>query len=354
MTETIEPNSPADLTTIVEGIHHTLSMAVLQEPVGSRLLDGSFDLDTYIRLLKQTYHYVHRTAPWLARAAARTTDAGLCSLLAQKAQEETGHERWALADLAALGVDISEPERWPVCRAVAAYIAWHDFAIEEIRPEAVLGAAYILERLSEAHAGVRLGETLEDVGCPKHGLGADLLNRKVMPGDVCRHRATDRPALGLADVDAKGREIGEGPSFMSGLLLRLLREQAAETGVRRPGRGTGEPGRRPVHIMIGLLQQADVGVEVEGSVEQARAHRFLEHGHAKSMMDALDDSRQVGGRVRFDRFGHCILLGCTGDQGRVPASCISTRGSQMNAIAKRPNFRSKIGRPANVTRPQVT
>lgn len=222
MTETIEPNSPADLTTIVEGIHHTLSMAVLQEPVGSRLLDGSFDLDTYIRLLKQTYHYVHRTAPWLARAAARTTDAGLCSLLAQKAQEETGHERWALADLAALGVDISEPERWPVCRAVAAYIAWHDFAIEEIRPEAVLGAAYILERLSEAHAGV-LARRLAERGL---GSKASSFMRSHGEADIEHVRALQQALASLTDVQVR-IQICLSAQITASAYLGLLRSVAA-------------------------------------------------------------------------------------------------------------------------------
>lgn len=222
MTEPIEPNSPVDLMTIVEGIHHTLGMAVLQEPVGSRLLDGSFDLDTYIRLLKQTYHYVRRTAPWLTRAAARTTNVSLCSLLARKAEEETGHEQWALADLAALGVDIGEPEHWPICRAVEAYIAWHDFAIEEIRPEAVLGAAYILERLSEEHASV-LARRLAERGL---GSKASLFMRSHGEADIEHVCALQQALASIEDAEIR-IQICLSAQITASAYLGLLRSVAA-------------------------------------------------------------------------------------------------------------------------------
>lgn len=165
MIDSIEQNHPIDLPFAMEGVFRDLSGAVRHDPAGSRLLAGAFDRDAYARLLKQTFHYVRHTAPWLARAAARTEDPDLRALLARKAEEEAGHERWVLADLAALGVPIDAPERWPICRALAAYVAWHEFAVEDGWPGSVLGAAYILERLSEEYAGA-LARRLADLDVP--------------------------------------------------------------------------------------------------------------------------------------------------------------------------------------------
>ncbi len=157
-------NAPTRSTTMrlvasLEATYHRLRDHMERDPVTTRLLHGTFDeFDTYVRLLKQSYHYVCKTSPWLARASQLSADPSVSRLLARKAEEEQGHEGWILSDLQALGCDVSEAGRWPVSPAVAAYIAWHDFAVEE-QAEAILGAAYVLERLSECAGMVatRLG-----------------------------------------------------------------------------------------------------------------------------------------------------------------------------------------------------
>lgn len=154
MTKDTARSTTSSLAAGLEATYRGLLDRVTRDPVATRLLHGPFDgLDTYVRLLKQSYHYVCRTSPWLARASQLAADPLVAQLLARKAEEERGHEGWILSDLQALGFDVSEPGRWPVAPAVAAYLAWHDFAIEE-QAEAVLGAAYVLERLSECASGV--------------------------------------------------------------------------------------------------------------------------------------------------------------------------------------------------------
>lgn len=144
----------SSLVADLEATYHGLRDRMTREPVATRLLQGPFNgVDTYIRLLKQSYHYVCRTSPWLIRASQLATDPSVAQLLARKAEEERGHEAWILADLRALGCDVSEPRQWVAAPAVVAYVAWHDFAIE-VQAEAVLGAAYVLERLSEGASEV--------------------------------------------------------------------------------------------------------------------------------------------------------------------------------------------------------
>lgn len=153
MTNTPTHFATTRLAASLKVTYSSLQDSMEREPVATRILHGSPDeFDTYVRLLKQSYHYVCKTSPWLARASQLSSDPRVSRLLSQKAQEEKGHEDWILSDLQALGCDVSEPGRWPIASAVAAYIAWHDFAVEE-QAEAILGAAYVLERLSE-YAGV--------------------------------------------------------------------------------------------------------------------------------------------------------------------------------------------------------
>lgn len=148
---------PTALIERLDQICDATAIAISENPTGRRLLEGRFDRALYIRLLRQSYHYVLRTAPWLARAAQRSADPHLRQALAQKAHEEADHDQWILSDLARLGEDISEAGAWPRCPALDAYVAWHDFVVEGSCPEAILGAAFLLERLGEAHAG-RLAE----------------------------------------------------------------------------------------------------------------------------------------------------------------------------------------------------
>jgi hypothetical protein len=117
-----------------------------------RIWDGTIDLDGYVRFLSQTYHYVCWTKPLLVRAGARLRRLGkypvLAELFAVKAREEAGHEKWALADLRALGQEAAAINGEPPSAAVAAYIAWNGFVVESTSPVAFLGTAYVLESLS--------------------------------------------------------------------------------------------------------------------------------------------------------------------------------------------------------------
>src|SRR4030095_406532 len=72
-----------------------------------RLADGSLTRDEYARLLTEIYHYVKHSTRLLALAAARTSPsrAALFRRFVTHIGEESGHEKWTLHDLRALGVD---------------------------------------------------------------------------------------------------------------------------------------------------------------------------------------------------------------------------------------------------------
>ncbi|AUX39973.1 heme oxygenase [Sorangium cellulosum] len=138
------------------------------DPAARRLYDGTATAEGYSAFLEQIYHYVRWTRPLCAHAGARLAarcvgDPGdtraadgrgiLAALLLRKAEEESGHEQWALDDLAALGRDPEVVMRAEPAPATRAYIAWSRYTAEAGAPEAFLGTAYVLEALSVHHAG---------------------------------------------------------------------------------------------------------------------------------------------------------------------------------------------------------
>jgi thiaminase len=139
-------------------------------PRARQLFEGTVDAQTYAHYLVQTYHYVRWTTPLLALAGRRMMAQGkhpmLAGLLLQKAQEETGHEKWLLADLRNLGWSAEDVEHAPLSPAVEAYVAWNRFTSEAGSPEAFLGTAYVLEVLSAFRAGVAARNLQERSGIP--------------------------------------------------------------------------------------------------------------------------------------------------------------------------------------------
>ncbi|WP_437569205.1 iron-containing redox enzyme family protein [Sorangium sp. So ce542] len=138
------------------------------DPAARRLYDGATTASEYAAFLEQIYHYVRWTRPLCAHAGARLaarcvghaseTSAAdgrviLAPLLLRKAEEESGHEQWALDDLAALGRDSEAVRCAEPAPATQAYIAWNRYTVEAGAPEAFLGTAYVLEALSARRAG---------------------------------------------------------------------------------------------------------------------------------------------------------------------------------------------------------
>ncbi|MFP2926315.1 iron-containing redox enzyme family protein [Pyxidicoccus sp. 3LG] len=139
-------------------------------PEARSLFEGTADAERYAGYLVQTYHYVRWTAPLLGLAGRRMRRLGrhpmLAELLVQKSREESGHERWLLADLRALGWSQERVEATPACSAVRAYVSWNRFTAEAGMPTAFLGTAYMLEHLSVERAGLAAQRLVERDAIP--------------------------------------------------------------------------------------------------------------------------------------------------------------------------------------------
>ncbi len=165
-----ESQAQSDWVNRLEQEGRALVEALDAHPEARRLFDGSIDLDGYAYYLTQTYHYVRWSRPLLASAGERLERMGrhlqLAELLVRKAAEESGHERWLLADLKNLGwaaERVNAEERAP---AVDAYTSWNFFTCRAGVPTAFLGTAYVLEYLSVTRASEAVERLLQADAIP--------------------------------------------------------------------------------------------------------------------------------------------------------------------------------------------
>jgi pyrroloquinoline quinone (PQQ) biosynthesis protein C len=141
--ETIERESAALIGAADE---HSLLTAVIQ---------GNASREDYVWFLVATYHYLRWSGPLLAETAEGLRRRDRCPWLREvldaKADEESVHDRWVLADLRALGVNPELVKASSVPRAINAYVEWSMTLAGDGSP-AFLGAAYALEFLSMRRA----------------------------------------------------------------------------------------------------------------------------------------------------------------------------------------------------------
>jgi hypothetical protein len=124
-------------------------------PVGGQLVRGTLKAPLYAAYLTQVVRQVRVSGPMLAAASCGFERQGrerLARLFRAKSGEETGHDEWALDDLAMLGIAREAVEGAPSSPAVDAYLAWTNYCAARA-PAAVLGIAWVLEWFGYTRAG---------------------------------------------------------------------------------------------------------------------------------------------------------------------------------------------------------
>lgn len=104
--------------------------------------------ELYVDFLTQAYHHVKHTFPQLAFAATRTSDETYQDALVEYMEEERGHEKWILADIAAMGGDAQTVKDGASGIACQVMVGYTYYAIEWISPYAMLGSVHVLEGMS--------------------------------------------------------------------------------------------------------------------------------------------------------------------------------------------------------------
>ncbi len=211
---------------------HDVRKGVHDELVSTRLirdiLDGKPDLAAYARYLMNVRYYAQFSPVVMALGASRcvATHPELAGYLLQHADEEKGHDAWALADLEDLGVTRKEAlAARPVdsCQALVGYVhflAGHDRAI------GLFGWMFVLEAVGNdlgGIAGQKLGEGLGEARSAVrfvagHGVADTDHTREII-------EQIDRYVTTPEDQSA----VLRASEVVAGLYVRMFREFGGET-----------------------------------------------------------------------------------------------------------------------------
>lgn len=189
------------------------------------LMAGQPDRDAYIRYLINVYNYAQHSSKVMAIAAAHCMDSHpeLASYLLRHAEEEQGHDRWALADLADLHVDEAEARQARPAPSCAALIGFIYYVAAYANPVGLFGWMYVLEAVGN-DMGTPIAQRLEEWLGGKasrfvegHGV-ADTDHTRELTEQIQTFITSERDR---ADVDQVADVVAD-------LYLRLFREAGGE------------------------------------------------------------------------------------------------------------------------------
>jgi pyrroloquinoline quinone (PQQ) biosynthesis protein C len=229
---------PPDDATGEEHLAHLLAvrrrvLAELQTVRAVRaLLSGRLDREAYVRYLINARHYAQYSPRVMAVAAARCMGSHpeLAAYLLHHADEEQGHDQWALQDLRDLQVGEAEALATPPVPSCAAMIGYMHYVATFANPVGLFGWMYVLEAVGDdfgALAGKALGAVVGGEGregpirfVARHGV-ADAGHTRELTDQIHAHvRGPDQVDVRhVADVVAElyvrmFREIGgEQPAW---------------------------------------------------------------------------------------------------------------------------------------------
>jgi pyrroloquinoline quinone (PQQ) biosynthesis protein C len=173
-------------------------------PALQALASGRITLAHYKAILREIYHYAKEDPQIQALAAVyfRGDDRDSVKMFLKHAISEIGHDRMALADLAALGEDVSEVPLTNPLPTTIALTAFPFYQAQYANPIGYLGYLYFLEHMPTA-AGRSYAEGLLRAGVPESALSflhehttVDVAHNKLMDEYIQRLVRTE------ADLDA--------------------------------------------------------------------------------------------------------------------------------------------------------
>lgn len=130
-------------------------------------LSGTISREAYVDYLAQAYHHVSHTVPLLQATRKQVPHRPeLVAALDEYIEEEIGHERWILSDIAAAGGDAEAVEHGEPAPATQAMVAHAYDRIRNGNPVAFFGMVYVLESVSVALAQRGASAVAERLGLP--------------------------------------------------------------------------------------------------------------------------------------------------------------------------------------------
>lgn len=154
----------------------TLQSATAQErealfsvPVIREALSGTVSLEGYIAFLSQAYHHVRHTVPLMMACGSRLPARleWLRGAVCEYIDEEYGHERWILDDIAACGGDPEAVRTSRPSLAIELMVAFLYDLIQRDNPVGLFGMVNVLEGTSIALATQAAGTIRNSLGLPQ-------------------------------------------------------------------------------------------------------------------------------------------------------------------------------------------
>lgn len=135
---------------------------LLQVPILLDALAGRVSRADYLAFLTEAYHHVKHTVPLLMACGARLPERleWLREAVGEYIEEETGHQRWILADIQHAGGDARAVETGMPSAATELMVAYAWDGIQRGNPLSFFGMVLVLEGTSTALASQVAG-TLE-------------------------------------------------------------------------------------------------------------------------------------------------------------------------------------------------
>ncbi len=132
-------------------IRHQVLAGLKETEVIKSLLENRPNKETYIRYLTFVYQYAQHSPKVIALAASRCINSHpeLARYLLHHAEEEQGHDIWALEDLKELGIDETTVKSTYPLTACASMIAFIYYTAAYANPVSLFGWLYVLEAMGE-------------------------------------------------------------------------------------------------------------------------------------------------------------------------------------------------------------
>lgn len=139
-------------------------------PVIQRALNGDVQLQEYQNFLGQAYHHVKHTVPLLMACGSRLPDrlGWLQEAVAEYIEEELGHEKWILEDIAATGGYPEQVAQQTPLPATELMVAYAYDTISRVNPVGFFGMVHVPEGTSVSLAQHAADAIQQSLGLPSN------------------------------------------------------------------------------------------------------------------------------------------------------------------------------------------
>ena len=170
--------------------------ALVGAPIIQGTLRGEVSVESYRAFLTEAYHHVRHTVPLLAACRERIPPrlAWLRPALDEYIAEESGHDEWILADIAACGGDAEAARHATPSAATELMVAYAYDTIARGNPVGFFGMVHVLEGTSVALALLAADRIQENLGLAGNAFSY-LRSHGTLDQEHTKHLATLLDAL---------------------------------------------------------------------------------------------------------------------------------------------------------------